>query len=232
VLFYYLLSFYGKFHPRDLADLKEVLKSYDASVKAEQCVNMPRGSWLAIAAGEVKLITITVKRKTTHGADTPSLKAVAPIPEQAKVAVDQLVKAITEAVEGEREEESELEKAKARIRQLEAELKGAYKEVERLKTALAVKETLKVEVKPAEIKLPEVKLAEPPVPLPKVLESLDSDAKQVWTLLRQKPGRYKVEVMATLGWGRRRLNRALKTLQSRRLIKVQARKLYALEPII
>jgi DNA helicase HerA-like ATPase len=41
------LSLYGKFHPRDLSDLREVLKSYDAPVKPEQCVNMPKGCWLA-----------------------------------------------------------------------------------------------------------------------------------------------------------------------------------------
>jgi len=38
------LSLYGKFHPRDLNDLREVLRSYDAPVRPEQCVDMPRGA--------------------------------------------------------------------------------------------------------------------------------------------------------------------------------------------
>jgi hypothetical protein len=65
-----------------------------------------------------------------------------------------------------------------------------------------------------------------------VIESLDADARQVWALLRQKPGKYKAELMAAFGWGRRRLNRALRVLQNRRLLKVQGRKLYAAEPIV
>jgi hypothetical protein len=230
------LSLYGKFHPRDLSDLREVLKSYDAPVKPEQCVNMPKGCWLAISAGEAKLITITAKRKTTHGADTPTLRTVAPIPEKAKAAVEELAAAIGKALEKQRQEESELEKAKQRIRELEAKLSEAQKEIERLKTALAVKETIKVEVKPAEVRIPaELKLSEAvelQPKLPNVIESLDADARQVWALLRQKPGKYKAELMAAFGWGRRRLNRALRVLQNRRLLKVQGRKLYAAEPIV
>jgi hypothetical protein len=232
------LSLYGKFHPRDLSDLREVLKSYDAPVKPEQCVNMPKGCWLAISAGEAKLITITAKRKTTHGADTPTLRTVAPIPEKAKAAVEELAAAIEKTLDRQREEESELEKAKQRIHELEAELAEAKKEIERLKTALAVKETIKVEVKPAELRIPaELKLSEAKAvelqpKLPNVIESLDADARQVWALLRHKPGKYKAELMAAFGWGRRRLNRALRVLQNRRLLKVQRRKLYAAEPIV
>ena len=88
-----------------------------------------------------------------------------------------------------------------------------------------------IEVKPAEIKLPVVP-ATPAIQLPKVVESLDQDSKQVWTLLKQKDGLYKAEIMAAFGWGKRRLNRALRTLQNRRLLRVQKRKLYALEPLI
>jgi len=230
------LSLYGKFHPRDLNDLREVLKSYDAPVKPEQCVNMPKGCWLAISAGEAKLVAVTAKRKTTHGADTPTLTTVAPIPEETKTAVDELAAAIEKALERGREEESELQKAKAKIRELEAKLAEAQREIERLKTALAVKETIKVEVKPAELpvelKLPEVKPPELQVKLPNVVESLDQDARQVWMLLKQKPGKYKVELMAAFGWGRRRLNKALRVLQNRRLVKVQGRKLYAAEPVV
>ncbi|MEM2187965.1 MAG: DUF87 domain-containing protein [Thermoproteota archaeon] len=230
------LSLYGKFHPRDLTDLREVLRSYDAAVKAEDCVNMSRGCWIAIAAGEAKMISITAKRRTTHGADTPSLKSIAPLPEQARETIEQLAKVIVEALERERREETEVEKARARIRELESQLEEAKKEIERLKTALAVKETLKVEIKPVEVKIPENKFLtiahQQPHYLPSTLESLDENAKQVWLLLKQKPGRYKVEIMAALGWGRKRLEKVLRVLQNRRLIKIQGKKIYALEPII
>jgi len=233
------LTFYGKFSGQDIAYLdRECFKWYrqrGLNVDASKLLDLKPGEWLVVKGAEAAYIRVTEPRLTRHGAETPRLEYVAPRAEEAAKAVGELAAELAEALKREREEESELEEAKARIRQLEAELEEARKEVERLKTALAVKETLKIEVKPAEIKLPEVKvpvkLAEP-VPLPKVLESLDSDARQVWTLLRQKPGRYKVEVMAALGWGRRRLNKALKALQNRRLVRVQARKLYALEPII
>jgi len=152
---------------------------------------------------------------------------VAPIPKKARAAVEELAAAIGKALE-KRREEGELEREKQRIRELEAKLAEAQKEVERLKTALAVKETIKVEVKPAELRLP----AEPQIRLPSVVESLDSDARQVWALLKQKPVKYKVELMAAFGWGRRRLNRALRTLQNRRLLKVEGRRLNAAEPII
>jgi len=222
------LSLYGKFHPRDLNDLKEVLKSYDAPVKPEQCVNMPKGHWLIISAGEAKLVAITAKRKTTHGADTPTLKTVAPIPEKAKAAVEELAAAISRALEKQHEEESELQKAKHHIRELEAKLSEAQREIERLRTALAVKETIKVEVKPVAAE----KVAAEKAQLPSIIEGLNADAQQVWMLLKQKPGRFKVELMAAFGWGRRRLNRALKTLQNRRLLKIQRRRLYAAEPIL
>jgi len=55
-----------------------------------------------------------------------------------------------------------------------------------------------------------------------VVERLDADSKKVWMLLKQKPGRFKVEIMAALGFGGR-LERALRTLQSKRPIKVQGR---------
>jgi hypothetical protein len=52
------------------------------------------------------------------------------------------------------------------------------------------------------------------------------------TDLEQRPGKCKAELMAAFGWGRRRLNRALRVLQNRRLLKTQGRKLYAAEPIV
>ncbi|MBS7617355.1 hypothetical protein KEJ25_01910 [Candidatus Bathyarchaeota archaeon] len=89
-----------------------------------------------------------------------------------------LAEELSEAVRKAEEEEGGLQRAN--IRELEEKLQE--REIEGLKTALMVKETLKVEVKPVEVKLPEIRLpslAPPTVQLPKVVEGLDADAKQV-----------------------------------------------------
>ncbi|MEM2778309.1 MAG: DUF87 domain-containing protein [Candidatus Jordarchaeales archaeon] len=230
------LTLYGKFSPQDVEYLdRECLKWHrqrGLKVDATKLLDLKPGEWLAIKGAEASFIRVTEPRLTRHGAETPKLECTAPRAEETSKAISALAAELSEAVRKAEEEGSELRKAKAEIRKLQAKLEEAEKEIERLKTALAVKETLKVEVKPAEIRLPEIKLAPPAVPLPKVIESLDADAKQVWTLLRQKQGLYKAEIMAAFGWGKRRLNRALRTLQNRRLVKVQARRLYALEPIV
>lgn len=230
------LTFYGKFSGQDIEYLdRECLKWYrqrDVKVEASRLLDLKPGEWLVIRGAEASFVHVTEPRLTRHGAETPRLKRVAPRAEETSKALSELAKELSEAVKRAEAEESELQRAKTRISQLEAELEEARKEVERLKTALTVKETLKVEVKPAEIKLPEIKVAPAAVQLPKVVENLDADAKKVWALLKQKNGLYKAEIMAAFGWGKRRLNRALRTLQNRRLLKVQKRKLFAREPII
>jgi len=234
------MTFYGKFSPQDITYIeKECLKWHRGlTFSAKDLLGLEAGQFLTVYGTEARIIRVTEPRLTSHGAVTPQLKFTVPKREQTERAVNSLAEAIKAVLEAEKREASELERAKARIRELEAKLAEAQKEVERLKTALAVKETIKVEVKPAELRLPaelklmEAKPLEPQVRLPNVVESLDQDARQVWALLKQKPGRFKIELMAAFGWGRRRLNRALRTLQNRRLLKVQGRKLYAIEPII
>jgi hypothetical protein len=234
------ITFYGKFSPQDISYIeKECLKWHSGlAFSAKDILSLEAGQFLAVYGTEARIIRVTEPRLTSHGAETPQLKFTAPKREQTEKAISGLAEAVMAALEAEKRETSELEKAKARIKQLEAELAEAKKEVERLKTALAVKETIKVEVKPAELKVPaELKLSEAKAvelqpKLPNIVESLDQDAKQVWALLRQRPGKCKAELMAAFGWGRRRLNRALRVLQNRRLLKVRGRKLYAAEPIV
>lgn len=230
------LTFYGKFSPQDIEYLdRECLKWYrqrGLDVDASKLLDLKPGEWLVIKGAEAKFIRVTEPRLTRHGAETPRLEYTAPRAEGTSKAISALIEEVKEALRKAEEEESELQKAKAKIRELEAKLEEAYREIERLKTALTVKETLKVEVKPAEIKLPEIKMIQPAIQLPRTIDSLDADAKQVWFLLKQKGGLHKTEVMAAFGWGRRRLNKALRILQSRRLVKIQARRLYALDPIV
>ncbi|MEM2688202.1 MAG: DUF87 domain-containing protein [Thermoproteota archaeon] len=222
------LTFYGKFSPQDAEYLdRECLKWHrqrGLSVDASKLLDLKPGEWLMIKGAEASFIRVTEPRLTRHGAETPKLECAAPRAEETSKAISALAAELSEAVRKAEKEESELERAMARIRELEALLEEKEKEIEMLRTALAVKETLTVEVKPAEP-------AGAPR-LPSVIESLDADARQVWMLLRQRQGLYKAEVMAVFGWGRRRLNRALRTLLNRRLVKVQARRLHALEPIV
>jgi len=228
------LTFYGKFSPQDIEYLdRECLRWYrqrGLSVDASKLLDLKPGEWLVIKGAEASFTRVTEPRLTRHGAETPRLTCAAPRAEETSRAISALTAEISEAVRRAMEEESELQRARAKIRELEAKLEEAYKEIERLKTALTVKETLKVEVKPVEIMLPET--APPAAPLPRVIESLDADARQVWELLRRRGGLYKVDIMAALGWGRRRLDKAIRALQNRRLIKARMRKLYALEPVV
>jgi hypothetical protein len=223
------LTLYGKFSPQDIEYIdRECLKPYrerGVRVDAARLLDLKPGEWLAIFGSKAEFLKVTESRRTRHGAETPKLEYSAPRSEDARKVVSELVEEIRRAALMEEAERSELEKARERIRELEGELEEARREVERLRAALLVKETLKIEVKPTPAQPNQIQL-------PSVVERLDEDARRVWMLLKQRPGRFKVEVTAALGFGRRRLNRALKTLQSKRLIKVQGRKIYPLDPII
>jgi len=220
------LTLYGKFSPQDIEYIdRECLKLYrERGVEAARLLDLKPGEWLAICGSRAGFVRVTEPRRTRHGAETPRLEYAAPRSEDAKRVLNALVEEVRQAAAREEAERSELEKARERIRNLEGELEEARREIERLKAALLVKEALKIEVKPI--------AAAQPAHLPSVVERLDEDSRRVWMLLKQRPGRFKVEVMAALGFGRRRLNRALKTLQGKRLIKVQGRRLYPLDPII
>lgn len=142
------LSFYGKFHPKDLNDIKTVLSAYKdipAKEMAEKCVKMPHGTWIAITAEEATFTTIKSKRLTPHGADTPKLKYVAPRTEETKKAVTDLTETIQKALEKERLEESELEKEREKAKKLGEVVEAQNKEIERLQTALTVAGKIKIE---------------------------------------------------------------------------------------
>jgi len=221
------LTLYGKFSPQDIEYIdRECLKPYrdrGLSVEAARLLDLKPGEWLAICGSDAKFLRVTEPRRTRHGAETPKLEYAAPRSEDAERTLNALIEEIREAALREEAERSDLEEARRRIKELEGELEEARKEIERLKAALAVKESLKIEVKPVNL---------PQIQLPSVIERLDDDSKKVWVLLRQKPGRYKVEIMAALGFGKKRLEKALRTLQNKRLVKAQMRKLYAQEPLI
>jgi hypothetical protein len=135
------ISFYGKFHPKDLNDIKNILSAYNVKPKemAETCVNMPHGSWIAITSEGARHLHIEAKRITSHGADTPRLEYVAPRTEATKKTVNELVQTIQNALEQELLEESEVEKLKKKISELENEKKQREQEISELNIALRVK---------------------------------------------------------------------------------------------
>ena len=104
-------------------------------VKATQLLNIPVGSWLVIYAGKAETVTITEKRKTPHGAETPKLEYTAPVTAEIQQTVSELAKMLKAELEKARLEESELEKARRRISELESL-------VAELQEKLKVKETL------------------------------------------------------------------------------------------
>lgn len=227
------LTFYGRFSAQDIEYLaKECLKWHrHVEFDPSKLLSLKPGEWLAVSGADVKYIRVTEPRRTKHGAETPKIEWRVPRTEESNKVIQSLAAELTEALMKAKAEESELAKALTRIRELEEELEEARKEIERLRIALSVKESIKIEAKPIEITIPEIKQATHPF-LPSIVDRLDEDGKQVFYLLKHKPGLHKIEIMAALGWGRRRLERVLKSLKTKRLIKVSGRRFYAQEPII
>ena len=137
------LSLYGKFHPKDLNDIKEVLSSYklQTSVRetAQKCIDMPHGHWLAITSAQATYTKIDVKRVSPHGADTPKIEYVAPMTSEVQETVNNLAETIKSVLQKEKEEETEIVKLKKRIIELNQKLVEKEEENRQLSIALKVK---------------------------------------------------------------------------------------------
>jgi hypothetical protein len=136
------LSFYGKFHPKDLSDISEVLSAYKlpTSVKqmAEKCVNMPHGSWLAITSETATLMHIEAKRETAHGADTPRIDYTAPISGEVQQTMTDLAGTIKDALAKEAEEETQVVRLRNEVKSLKKEIGEQKEEIKELNIALKV----------------------------------------------------------------------------------------------
>jgi hypothetical protein len=141
------LTFYGKFSPQDAHYIEsQCLKYYkDEIYRAEDLLFIKTGEFIVIGQ-KPPLQTITQPRLTKHGAETPKLTYIAPHKEETKKAVDSLTKTITEALERERREKSELEKAKHSIKALEEEVAEAWKEVDKYKQTADTLGKIKIEL--------------------------------------------------------------------------------------
>jgi len=148
------LTFYGKFSPQDIGYIeRECFKYYRqkgeyskaAIYSAKDLLDLKTGKWLVIYGKEAKFIKVTEPRKTPHGAETPKLTYTVQPKPTTKLTLNSLAKTIKEALEKQQKEESELEKAKRRIKQLEQQLQEQNKEIEKLQTALEVAGKIKIE---------------------------------------------------------------------------------------
>ncbi|MEM2569244.1 MAG: DUF87 domain-containing protein [Candidatus Bathyarchaeia archaeon] len=143
------LTLYGKFGAQDLSYIdKECLKWYrerGLNISAKDLMNLDTGEFLVIGGAEARIIHVTEPRKTTHGAITPELKAVAPRKAETKVAINELAESIRKALEKEALEESEIQKAKKRIMELEDELRKSSERIKILESQVEMLSKIKVE---------------------------------------------------------------------------------------
>jgi hypothetical protein len=135
------LTLYGKFAPQDINYIdRECLKPYrDKGVAADasQLLDLQAGQWLIIHGAQAAVIDVTVKRRTPHGADTPTLEDVAPPSREVKQTVSDLGKRLQAMLEKRTAEKSELEKAKRKIRELERDVENLKKKAD---VAVALRE--------------------------------------------------------------------------------------------
>jgi len=151
------LTFYGKFSPQDVHYIEsQCLKYYDHSFyRGKDLLDLNTGQFAVITSGQtLPLQTITQPRLTKHGAETPKLTYIAPHKEETKNAVDSLTKTITDALERERQEETELERVKKQLADAIKDSEEKDSRIRELETALTVAGKLKVEMPPAPAQKP------------------------------------------------------------------------------
>ena len=139
------IKFFGLFSEQDIKYVdKECLAilrtKLGLDIKADKLLDLGEGEWLVVAGKKSKYIHVTHPRLTKHGAETPKLEYIAPRTNETKRTVSDLAAAIKEALEKEAAEQSELEKAKRKIRDLEKKLEIAE---ENARIKLSVKDMLK-----------------------------------------------------------------------------------------
>lgn len=143
------LSFYGKFHPKDLTDIEDVLAPYkkrgiDPKELANKCVNMPHGQWIAITGEAVSQVTIEAKRITPHGADTPTLTSIATPTQQTQQTMRNVAQEIEKLLEEEKVEESEITKLRKDMAKQSETIDQQKKKIDELSTALTVAGSIKI----------------------------------------------------------------------------------------
>ena len=148
------LTLYGKFSAQDAnyvdrGCLKPLREKGYSFYKGADLTDLKTGQFAVILSGKsIPIQTITEPRMTRHGAETPKLEYTAPRTEETQKAVTNLAKTIEKALEKERREQSKLEKAERKIKELNTKLAAAE---EKAKIKLAVKEMFEAGLGPAEL---------------------------------------------------------------------------------
>jgi len=138
------VKFFGKFSSQDIKYVDKeclaIIRQEGVEVEASRLLHLKKGEWLVNCELMTDYIMVTHPRLTKHGAETPKLEYIAPRTNETKKTVSDLAAAIKEALEKEIAEQSELEKAKRKIRDLEKKLEAAE---EKARIKLSVKDMLK-----------------------------------------------------------------------------------------
>lgn len=138
------VKFFGKFSSQDIKYVDKeclaIIRQEGIDVKASKLLHLKKGEWLVNCELMTDYIKVTHPRLTKHGAETPKLEYIAPRTSETKKTVNDLAAAIKEALEKEAAEQSEFEKAKRKIRDLEKKLEAAE---EKARIKLSVKDMLK-----------------------------------------------------------------------------------------
>lgn len=138
------VKFFGKFSSQDIKYVDKeclaIIRQEGVEVEASRLLHLKKGEWLVNCELMTDYIMVTHPRLTKHGAETPKLEYIAPRTNETKRTVSDLAAAIKEALEKEAAEQSELEKTKRKIRDLEKKLEAAE---EKARIKLSVKDMLK-----------------------------------------------------------------------------------------
>lgn len=118
------VSLLGMFSTQDVKYLdKEVLapmrKNFDFSIDAKDLAKLKAGQWVVLTRSQATKETLTIKRKTPHGADTPEMAFVPQASVEVRQKVTSLAQQLKDLVEKEAKEESETDKLKAKLKSQE-----------------------------------------------------------------------------------------------------------------
>jgi len=136
------LTMFGKFPAQDAKYLDQNILTYyrkmGYEIKETDLIKLETGQFFVLGS-DLRLIQITEKRKTPHGADTPILEYIEPVSEEVQEAISDLGEALKEMLAKRQEEESELSKAKRRVKYLENKVEELN---EKVKLGVNLKELL------------------------------------------------------------------------------------------
>lgn len=138
------LCWFGGFSAQDVGYLdKEVFTHFrknGVDVRAQDLLGVDRGEWLVIVGKGTHRVKVTERRKTPHGADTPTLDHIQPVGVEVQKAVSELGSQLKVMLEKRAAEESELEKANRKVKDLEKQVKLLE---DRMKTGMDLRALLK-----------------------------------------------------------------------------------------